>query len=257
MKSVGCRSPTCSPGECSATSFPPPAQWQSVTPSQARTLFRRVFRRWGLPARIQVDNGHPWGLNKGLPPDLALWLIGLGVRVNWIPPGQPQVNGTIERGNGVMQQWAEPGTCRDRAELRSRLERACLIQRERYPAIAGMSRIAAYPGLNHSERPYDPEQEALMWDLSRVDQFLSAGVYYRRANARGAIWLYGLGRNLGRPHRGKEVSVRFDPSSRQWVVSDHQGQELKRLVANELSRERILALKVGHQRPDQKRRKQG
>ena len=220
-------------------------------------MFRRVFRRWGLPARIQVDNGHPWGLNSGLPPDLALWLIGLGVGLNWIPPGQPQKNGTIERDNGVMQQWADPATCRTRTELRVRLERECRVQRERYPSIGGMSRMEAYPGLQHSERPYDREQEARMWDLSRVDQFLSAGVYYRRANARGAIWLYGLGRNLGRTHRGKEVCVRFDPSSRQWVVSDHQGQELKRLVADELSRERILSLKVGHQRPDRKRPKRG
>lgn len=257
LKSVGFRSLTCSRGVCSLTSFPPPAQWQSVTPSQARILFRRVFGRWGLPEQIQIDNGHPWGLNRGLPPDLALWLIGLGVRLNWIPPGQPQINGTVERGNGVMQQWVEATTCRDRAELRARLERAGFIQRERYPAIAGMCRMEAYPGLKHSERPYDPVQETRMWDLSRIDQFLSTGVYYRRANARGAIWLYGLGRNLGRVHRGMEVSVRFDAASRQWVVSNHQGQELKRLVANELIRERILALKVGHQRPNRKHHKQG
>jgi hypothetical protein len=51
--------------------------------------------------------------------------------------------------------------------------------------------------------------------------------------------------------------VRFDPSTRQWVVSDHQGQELKRLMADELSRQRILALNVGHQRPDRKRPKRG
>jgi hypothetical protein len=216
-----------------------------------------VFRRWGLPARIQVDNGHPWGLNKGLAPDLALWLIGLGVAVAWIPPGQPQKNGTIERDNGVMQQWADPSACRTRAELRSRLEREGLIQRERYPSIGGLSRAQAYPGLRHSGRPYDPEQEDSMWDLARVDRFLSAGVYYRRANARGAIWLYGWGRGLGRAHRGQEVSVRFDPSSRQWVVSDHQGQELKRLVADELSRKRILSLSVGHKHPDRKGPRRG
>jgi hypothetical protein len=224
--------------------------WQSVTPSQARTLFRHVFQQWGLPRRIQLDNGHPWGLNCGLPPDLGLWLLGLGVEVHWIPPGQPQKNGTVERDNGIMQMWADPKTCRTRGELKLRLQREALVQRERYPSIAGMPRMHAYPELRHSGRPYDPAAERRIWDLRHVDQFLAAGVHHRRVNARGFISLYGWSRGLGRAHRGKEVSVRFDPRRRAWVVSDYQGQELKRLAADELSRERILALNVGHRRTD-------
>jgi hypothetical protein len=202
--------------------------------------------------RIQLDNGHPWGPNSGLPPDLALWLIGLGIGIGWIPPGQPQKNGIVERHNGVIQMWAEPKTCRNRGELNRRLQREALIQRERYPSIAGMPRIQAYPDLRHSGRPYDPTKERQIWDLSRVDQLLAAGVYHRRANSRGLIYLYGWSRGLGRAHRGKEVSVRFDPTSREWVVSDHQGLELKRFPADELKRERILDLDVGHKRPDQR-----
>ena len=62
-------------------SFPPQPQWQAITPGDARDLFRHAFGRWGLPWRDRVNNGHPWGLNSGLPPDLALWLIGLGVEM--------------------------------------------------------------------------------------------------------------------------------------------------------------------------------
>jgi hypothetical protein len=173
----------------------------------------------GAAGAGQVDNGHPWGSNKGPPPDLALWLIGLGVAVRWIPPGKPQVNGVIERDNGVMQQWADPSTSRTRGELQRWLNRECLVQRERYPAVAGMSRMEAYPDLRHTGRPYDPDREGAQWDLARVDQVLASGVYYRRANAHGAIWLYGWERNLGRTHRGKEVSVRFDPGCRLWVYA--------------------------------------
>lgn len=208
-------------------------------------MFRRAFRRWGLPRAVRVDNGHPWGLNRGLPPALALWLIGLGVSVEWIPPGQPQRNGHVERGNGVTQQWAEPAECPSRRQLRARLDRECAVQRERYPAVAGLSRAEAYPGLRHCGRAYDVRDEARAWDLSRVDRFLAGLTVYRRANAHGAIWLYGEGRGLGRAHRGKEVRVVFDAGSRQWVVSDLQGQELRRLAAPELSRQRILALRVG------------
>jgi hypothetical protein len=91
--------------------------------------------------------------------------------------------------------------------------------------------------------------------LTHVDRFLGEVVRYRRANARGAIWLYGWGRGLGRIHRGKEVCVRFDTSSRYWIVSDYQGQELKRLPAEELSRERIIALEVGRKRAHRQKSK--
>ena len=84
-----------------------------------------------------------------------------------------------------------------------------------------------------------------MWDLGRVDRFLAGLRLSRRANARGTIWIYGVPRHLGRAHRGEEVRVRFDPTDRQWVVSDLRGGELKRFAAPELSRARILALDVG------------
>lgn len=208
-------------------------------------MFRRLFRQWGLPRSIRVDNGHPWGLNSGLPPALALWLIGLGVPVEWIDPGQPQQNGRVERGNGVSLQWAEPKLCSSRAQLQRRLDKECEVQRERYPSVAGCSRMEMYPQLRHSGRPYHPADEARLWELSRVDRFLAGVTLYRRANARGTIWLYGEPRNLGRAHRGKEVQVRFDPAARQWVVSDLQGGELKRPAAPELTRARIMALNVG------------
>ena len=204
-----------------------------------------MFARWGLPRAIRVDNGHPWGLNRGLPPALALWLIGLGVAVEWIDPGQPQQNAHVERGNGVTQRWAEPSSCATRRELQTRLRRECAVQRERYPAVAGMSRAEAYPGLRHAGRPYRAADERRAWELSRVDAVLSDLTLYRRANARGAIWVYNTPRYLGRAHCGVEVRVRFDASDRQWVASDLEGHELKRLPAPELSRARILALAVG------------
>jgi hypothetical protein len=208
-------------------------------------LLRRIFARWGLPRAVRVDNGHPWGLNRGLPPALSLWLIGLGVAVEWIDPGQPRQNPRVERSNGVMQQWAEPARCTTRSQLQSRLHKECEMQRERYPSVAGMPRSAAYPGLGHSGRPYRAADERRTWELARVDRFLGGLTLYRRANARGTIWIYGDPRNLGRAQAGKEVHARFDPSDRRWAITDLGGCELKRLAAPELSRARIMALDVG------------
>jgi hypothetical protein len=72
---------------------------------------RRAFARWGLPDRLRVDNGAPWGSDDGLPTELACWLIGLSVPVVANPPYCAQANGVVERFQGVGQQWAEPHTC--------------------------------------------------------------------------------------------------------------------------------------------------
>jgi hypothetical protein len=154
----------------------------------------------------------------------------------------------VERVNGVAQQWADPADCTSRRQLQARLNHECEVQRERYPSVAGRPRSEAYPGLRHSGRPYRPGDERRAWDLAHVDRFLSGLTLYRRADARGAIWLYNEGRGLGRAHRGKEVRVRFDAPGRRWVVTDLQGEELGRLPAEELGRERIMALDVGRKR---------
>lgn len=58
-----------------------------------------VFQRYGLPARINVDNGAPWGSprNPGEITELSIWLIQLGIRISFSRPYHPQTNGKIER----------------------------------------------------------------------------------------------------------------------------------------------------------------
>ena len=115
------------------------------------------------------------------------------MNLEWIAPGTPQHNGKVERCNGVTQQWAEPSACRSRIELQEPLHRACLIQREQYPSIAGRPRLEAFPGRCQIARPYRADEEDGRWDLSHVDRFLAEQVLSRRAHARGAIGLLWLG----------------------------------------------------------------
>jgi hypothetical protein len=114
---------------------------------------RDAFTEWGLPDRIRLDNGHPWGSWNDLPRALALWLIGLGVGVIWNDPCCPEENGTVERTQGVTQQWAEPQRCPGRAQLAPRLEWAVRMQREAYPALRGRTRLEAHPELARRRRP--------------------------------------------------------------------------------------------------------
>ena len=57
-----------------------------------------VFRRYGLPCRMLMDNGSPWGNDADHPwTPLTVWLLRLGVGVSHGRPYHPQTQGKDER----------------------------------------------------------------------------------------------------------------------------------------------------------------
>lgn len=57
-----------------------------------------VFRRYGLPRRMLMDNGSPWGSDADHPwTPLTAWLLRLGVGVSHGRPYHPQTQGKEER----------------------------------------------------------------------------------------------------------------------------------------------------------------
>jgi hypothetical protein len=210
---------------------------------------RRAFSRWGLPARIRVDNGVPWGSDDGHPPELACWLIGLGVEVVWNPPRRPQKNGVVERSQGVAKCWAEPWTCADAAELQRRADETDRLQREAYAGPGGRPRWLEYPALAHSGRPYRPEAEGDLWDLGRVIRHLAQCVVRRKVDPQGKVSIYNRPRPVGRAWSGKVLNVGFDPDECCWVVTADGGQELRRIAAPEVSREAVAGLRMCYRLP--------
>lgn len=186
-----------------------------------------------------------------LPPDLALWLLGLGVGVVWNRPGHKQGNAVIERGHGVCRRWVEPATCPDPATLQARLAYFTALQRERYPACAGQSRLAAYPALAHSGRPYDPAREARQWDARRVWTWVGERVLTRRVDKVGHLSLAGRALGVGKAHARTDVTVRLEVRGGRptWVIRAADGTVLRQHPAPELGRKRIRALDVTHRRP--------
>ncbi|MES2979636.1 MAG: IS481 family transposase [Pseudomonadota bacterium] len=73
---------------------------QACSNEQGTTVqaaLRDVFRRYGLPARINTDNGQPWGDPRQYLTSLGAWLVRLGIRVSHSTPMHPQTNGKDER----------------------------------------------------------------------------------------------------------------------------------------------------------------
>ena len=209
---------------------------------------RRLFRRWGLPEGLRVDNGAPWGSRGDLPTDLACWLAGLGVAVTANPPRRPQANGVVERSQGVGKLWAEPSACTSAEQLQGRLDVVDRWQRERYPAVRGLPRLVAHPGLAHSGRAYDPEGEARSWELPKVWGLLGSHVVPRRVGGPGKVSLYNRPYWVGQAWAGKTVWVGFDPLAGAWTFQDEKGLEIRRQVADELSQEAIMAMGVTNRR---------
>lgn len=80
---------------------------QACADQQATTVrahLTAMFERYGLPSRITMDNGAPWG-DAGGPglTVLTAWLIRLGVKVSHSRPYHPQTQGKDERFHQTLQ----------------------------------------------------------------------------------------------------------------------------------------------------------
>lgn len=212
---------------CTAA-FSPRGFFVQVPAGRVQGELRACFARWGRPLALQFDNGNPWGSCGELPTPLAWWLIGSGLRVDWIPERTPQANGVVERGQGVIKDWAEPERCGSPEELQVRMEDEDRVQREQYPHAGFASRMAAYPGLVHSGRPYSAAWERANWSMGPVLARLGEIEMARQVDRSGKIGLYGEKLYVGTVNRGKEVAVQFDVGLSEWVISDRRGVELCR-----------------------------
>jgi hypothetical protein len=157
---------------------------------------------------------------------------------------RPTENAKVERAHGTLHRWSEPAGCATFAAWEQALAREARVQREAYPSVGGQSRLAAYPPLQARARPYRAEREAEAWDLQRVGDFLSQGLWPRQVSTSRQISLYGQAYRVGKAQPGQSVWVRFDRETREWVVQDRAGQELVRHRAGQISRERIGQLQV-------------
>lgn len=70
-----------------------------------RTGLEKVFREYGLPEAMTMDNGSPW---KGSPGQrlstLTVWLMRLGIKVGHSRPYHPQTQGKDERFHRTLKE---------------------------------------------------------------------------------------------------------------------------------------------------------
>ena len=93
----------------------------STKTAEARPVFARLFREYGLPARIRSDNGVPFATTAlGRLSPLSVWWVRLGIVPELIEPSHPEQNGRHER----MHRTLKAETARPPAPTRAAQQRA-------------------------------------------------------------------------------------------------------------------------------------
>jgi putative transposase len=92
--------------------------------AHSKPVFEAAFREYGLPDRMRMDNGAPFGSNgeSGLT-GLTVWWIKLGIVPEHIAPGKPQQNGRHERMHRTLKQETASPPAGNRRVQQERFDR--------------------------------------------------------------------------------------------------------------------------------------
>lgn len=176
---------------------------QACRNEQTGTVQERLtatFRRYGLPERMLMDNGSPWGHDREHPyTPLTVWLLLLGIGVSHSRPYHPQTQGKDERFHRSLK--AEALGRRifgDFSQMQTRFDewRHCYNHVRPHEALAMAVPASRY---RVSQRAF-PEQLPPL-EYGAIDQV-------RKVQTDGKIWFRNREFRVGKAFRGYPVALR-------------------------------------------------
>jgi transposase InsO family protein len=180
---------------------------------RAATVRRRleaVFRRYGLPRRMLMDNGSCWGVNaEERYTILSAWLIRLGVAIAHGRPYHPQTQGKVERLHGTLK--AELLATRRFAGLED-----CQAALDAWRTVYNHERPHEALGLATPASRYQVSALELPEILPPIQY--GPGDAVRKVNGRGAISFEGSRWHVGRAFCGLPVAVRPTLTDGRWNI---------------------------------------
>jgi transposase InsO family protein len=159
-----------------------------------------TFRRYGLPERMTMDNGAPWGndLQHQHTP-LTVWMIRLGIRISHSRPHHPQTQGKDERFHRTLDvdllRWHR---FRELAHVQQHLdEYRHVYNRERPHQALGLD----VPADRYCVSPHAfPEQlPSIEYDVSDI---------VRKVHAKGHFQYQGRRYSVGKAFHGYPIALR-------------------------------------------------
>ena len=165
-----------------------------------------AFERYGLPDRINVDNGPPWGslYDSARYTTFSLWLIRHGVKVSYSRPRHPQTNGKEERFHRTLKaEVLNHSYFRDLAGIQNRFDEWRDIYNLERPH-QGIGMEVPMSRYRVSYRGYEGEAEGYEY-ASDYD--------VRRIDCRGRLVMNGRNVFVGMPFSREELGVRESPET--------------------------------------------
>lgn len=182
---------------------------QQDRPTRERLI--AVFRRYGLPDAMLMDNGAPWGdSGGGRHTGLTVWLLRLGVRVSHGRPYHPQTQGKDERFHRTLKAEALNGN--HFADLD-----ACQRAFDRWRPIYNSQRPHEALGLSTPSERYRPSWRSYPEILPTIEYGPCDQV--RKADKEGDVTFKSRRIRLGRPFAGQPIALR--PTTADGLFSIH------------------------------------
>jgi transposase InsO family protein len=159
-----------------------------------------AFRRYGLPERMTMDNGAPWG-SLATPPLTAVtvWLLRVGVEVSHSRPAHPQTQGKDERFHRTLEAEVLHGQhFRDLAHCQAQFDRwrACYNLERPHDALA-----LAVPASRYHPSPRSFPEPLPAIEYAPVD-------IVRRVQSKGELHYQGRVFRVSQALRGYPVALR-------------------------------------------------
>jgi transposase InsO family protein len=170
-----------------------------------------VFRRYGLPFAMLMDNGPPWGDGGGQPHTaFTVWLMRLGVQVAHGRPFHPQTQGKDERFHRTFKAEVLNGkSFRDLPSCQQAFDRwRHVYNHERPHEALGFATPTEY--YRASSRSFPEALPAIEY---------GPGDIVRKVDGFGDIRLKGRNRHVGKAFRGHPIALR--PTDEDGVFSVH------------------------------------
>ncbi len=163
-----------------------------------------VMRRYGVPARMTMDNGSPWGCGDGSHyTGIDLWLMRQGIRVSHSRPYHPQTQGKDERFHRTLKAEVLQGLpLLDLSTAQQAFDGWRLVYNQQRPHEAlGMqvpvNRYRPSPR-EYCDKPAPPQ-------YAGHDQV-------RKVQDKGIVSWRGQEWKVGQAFKGESVAVRADPN---------------------------------------------
>ena len=169
-----------------------------------------TFRRFGLPKRMNMDNGNPWGNPTGdRYTKVTVWLIRLGVGISHSRPLHPQTNGKDERFHRTLK--AEVLANRWFSTM-AEVQKALDLWREIY----NHERPHEALGLEVPASRYRASERCYPEILPPIEY--EATDLVRSVRSHGTVWFEGSNYYVGEAFDGQEVALRPGDEDGVWNI---------------------------------------